>query len=272
MNLTPNVLECMHVVVESSKEGKRKVVNYEFDLYLNENRKIKIDGVDYTNTQRTLIFRKPGQITSGIGNYDMFVLTLDFSGTAKNEHNIFRPESGIIQPLSDFKELNDIPTVFPPYHFDELRDLLTKLSEYSYPNAVDKEKQDQYIKEFLLLVLYDSAKFNRANNDAYTSNNHVRKACEYVAKNFRRSLTVKEVAKNINLTENHLIKLFKKELKQTPNQYILELKLIHARYQILQSDKTIQEIAYSCGFNTPSYFTKQFYRQFKILPNELRKR
>lgn len=272
MLLTPNVLECMHVIVPNSTEGKRRVIHYEFDLYLSDNRKIRIDGVDYNNTERTLIFRKPGQVTSGIGNYDMFILTLDFSGKAGGEHDIFRPESGEVQPLSDFDELNDIPTVFPPYHFDELRDLMTKLSECSYPNAVDKEQQNQYIKEFLLLVLYDSAKFNRANNDSYTSNNHVRSACLYIAKNFRRSLTVKEVAKNINITENHLIKLFKKELKQTPNQYIIELKLIHARYQILQSDRTIQEIAYSCGFNTPSYFTKQFLRRFKILPNELRKK
>lgn len=270
MQLTPNVLECMYIFAENSIEGKRTVVNYEFDLYLDENRKIRIDGVDYKNTERTLIFRKPGQITSGIGNYNMFVLTLDFSGKVKNEHNIFRPVSGEFQTICDFKELNDIPTVFPPYHFDELRDLMTKLSECSYPNAVDKEKQDQYIKEFLLLVLYDSAKFNRANNDSYTANNHVKKACSFIAKNFRQNISIKDVALSVNLTENHLIKLFKKELNQTPNQYILELRLIHARYQILQSDQSIQEIAYSCGFNTPSYFTKRFLKRFNVLPNQLR--
>ena len=271
MQLTPKVLECMHFTDQSSSEDKRTVTNYEFDLYLDGSHKINLDGVEYHNTDHCLIFRKPGQITSGTGHYNMYILTLDFSGLVCEESNIFRPVSGKLQPACDFQELDSVPSVFCPYHFEELRELMEKLSECSYPNVVDSARQRQYIKEFILLVLLDAARFQRTDENSNDENCHVKKACNYISGNFTKDITVKSIAAHLHITENHLIKLFKKELDQTPNRYILELRLVYARYLLLHSDEPIQRIAYSCGFNTPSYFTKRFLQRFGMLPIRLMK-
>ena len=269
MLLDPKVLECMYFAAKSSSEDKRTVANYEFDLYLDGNREINLDGVAYPDTEHCLIFRKPGQITSGKGNYNMYILTLDFSGKMLEKSNIFRPVSGRLQPACCFPELNSIPPVFRPYHFDELREILEKLSECSFPSAVDRERQKQYIKEFILLVLLDAARSERAAASDTATNQHVKSACDYISKNFTKDITVKALANHLHITENHLVKLFRKELGQTPSQYILELRLIYARYLLLHSDESVQKIAYSCGFNTPSYFTKRFSARFGMLPNRL---
>ena len=271
MLLSPKVLECMHFNSKSSTHDKRTVINYEFDLYLDGDHRICLDGEEYPDTEHCLIFRKPGQITSGTGNYNMYVLTLDFGGAVYDKNNIFRPVFGELQPLCDFPELDTIPSVFHPYHFEELRELMEKLCACSYPNTVDIELQGQYIKEFLLLALLDAAKSRRTDKNDSLSNRHIKSACDFISKNFTKDISVKDIAHHLHITDNHLIKLFKKELNQTPNQYILELRLIHARYLILHSDETVQEIAYCSGFNVPSYFTKQFLRRFGVLPSELRK-
>jgi AraC-like DNA-binding protein len=164
-----------------------------------------------------------------------------------------------------------IPSVFHPYHFEELRELMEKLCSCSYPNTVDPELQEQYVKEFLLLALLDAAKAKRTDKNDSATNRHIKNACAFISKNFTKDISVKDIAHHLHITDNHLIKLFKKELCQTPNQYILELRLIYARYLILHSDETVQEIAYCSGFNTPSYFTKQFLKRFGILPSDLRK-
>ena len=39
----PDVLECMHFVMESSKENKRIIRNYELDLYLGGEREVEED-------------------------------------------------------------------------------------------------------------------------------------------------------------------------------------------------------------------------------------
>ncbi|MBQ7293620.1 MAG: helix-turn-helix transcriptional regulator [Clostridia bacterium] len=270
MLLAPKVLECMHFSAKSSSEDKRRVVNYEFDLYLDGSHKINLDGSEYTDTDRCLIFRKPGQTASGRGNYNMYILTLDFSGEISDANNIFRPVSGKLQPECVFSELDAIPSVFRPYHFEELRELMEKLSECSYPGTVFPERQKQYIKEFILLVLLDAARSVRPDENTET-NRHVKSACDYISKNYTKDISVKSIAAHLHVTENHLIKLFKKNLNRTPNQYILELRLIYARYLLLHSDESIQQIAYSCGFNTPSYFTKRFAERFGVLPNRLAK-
>lgn len=269
MLLTPKVLECMHFAAKSSSEDKRKVVHYEFDLYLDGSHKINLDGVEYADTDHCLIFRKPGQTTSGTGHYNMYILTLDFSGDADEENRIFRPVSGAPQPPCGFPELEALPSVFRPYHFEELRELMERLSECSYPRTVLPERQKQYIKEFILLVLLDAARTARAEEKGTGANNHVKNACDYISQNYTKDITVKSIAAHLHVTENHLIKLFKKNLNQTPNQYILELRLIYARYLLLHSDESVHHIAYLCGFNTPSYFTKRFSQRFGILPNEL---
>ena len=271
MLLTPKVLECMHFNSASFGHDRRTVINYEFDLYLDGNHKICLDGVEYPDTARCLIFRKPGQITSGTGNYNMYVLTLDFGGAVYDSNNIFRPVSGKHQPHCNFPELDMLPPVFHPYHFEELRELMEKLAECSFPNAVDPELQEQYVKEFILLALLDAAKDKRPEKNATAVNRHIKLACDFISKNFTKNISVKDISDHLHITENHLIKLFKNELNQTPNRYILELKLIHARYLILHGDGTLQQIAFACGFNTPSYFAKRFYDRFGVLPNELRK-
>lgn len=269
MLLAPKILECMHFSAKNSSEDKRTVVNYEFDLYLDGSHKINLDGVEYPDTDHCIIFRKPGQITSGKGHYNMYILTLDFSGIICEENNIFRPVSGDLQPVCDFHELEILPSVFHPYHFEELRELMEKLSECSYPGVVDPELQKQYIKEFILLVLLDAARSERVVQNYTEENHHVKNACDYISKNFTKDITVKNIAAHLHITENHLIKLFKKKLNQTPNRYILELRLIYARYLLLHSDESVQQVAYSCGFNTPSYFTKRFVQRFGIKPNQL---
>ena len=272
MLLSPKVLECMHFVSKCAKADKRTVTNYEFDLYLDGEHKICLDGTFYTETERCLIFRKPGQITSGTGDYNTYILTLDFSENAPLQNNIYRPVCGTLQQICNFEELALIPPVFRPYHFDELKDLMDRLASCSYPNVEDKTLQNQYIKEFILLVLCDAARHKRDETKNRTKNTHIKNACDYISKNFTQNITVSDIAEHLHLTKNHLIKLFKKELKETPNQYVLKLKLIYAQYLILHSEQTLQQIAFACGFNTPSYFAKRFYEHFSVLPSELRKR
>ena len=267
----PNVLECMRFVAVSSTEHKRTVKNYEVDLYLDGDHKISLDGVSYTNTDRCLIFRKPGQYTTGIGNYNMYSLTLDLSGSVVDEQKLYRNASGYVQPLCDLADIDDIPSVFAPYHFEEIKELMEKLSRCSYPNVPDEEHQAQLVKELLFLILYDANKYNRMRKESASAiNTHIRKACNYIADNFEREITLDDISNALYVNKNHLIKIFKKELGQTPNKYILEMRLIRARQLLLQTDQSVQDIAFSCGFNTPSYFSKKFKARFGALPLEVR--
>jgi len=58
----------------------------------------------------------------------------------------------------------------------------------------------------------------------------------------------------------------------TPNDFILNIRLKRAQILLKQMDtKTVSEIAYEAGFNSPSYFIKCFRRFFGITPAQYQK-
>lgn len=59
---------------------------------------------------------------------------------------------------------------------------------------------------------------------------------------------------------------------QTPNDFILNVRLKKAQMLLMQTDtKTISEIAYEVGFNSPSYFIKRFRELFGVTPAQFQK-
>ncbi|MEP3210740.1 MAG: nickel-binding protein [Maribacter sp.] len=51
-----------------------------------------------------------------------------------------------------------------------------------------------------------------------------------------------------------------------PNKLLSELRLVHAARALRKGDKTVSEIAYDSGFNSPTYFTRVFRNRFNVLP------
>ena len=59
---------------------------------------------------------------------------------------------------------------------------------------------------------------------------------------------------------------------QTPNDFILNIRLKKAQMLLKQMDtKTVSEIAYEVGFNSPSYFIKRFRELFGVTPAQYQK-
>ncbi len=70
-------------------------------------------------------------------------------------------------------------------------------------------------------------------------------------------LSVKGIAKELNINENHMIRCFRKELNVTPYSYIGFLKADEAIKQIKQGKKT-EEIADSLGYSSVSSLSYSF--------------
>lgn len=266
----PDVLECMRFVLSTSQRNFRIVRDYEFDLYLGGEREIYIDGVHYHISEGSLVFRKPGETIVGYGNYDMYMLTLDFSGSKINDlKNYYRDSNTPQQPICPLDALNQIPSVFVPYRQNDLKELYEKLSLCSPPNIVNEDLQKAYIAEFLFLVLADAYK-EQTNTQQSDGSSYVKKACNYINRHYSEPLTVEGIANHLSLNKNYLIRLFKEELQTTPLQYLSETRLFHARYLLIHSDYPIHQVANLCGYHTPSYFIKEFKARFGKTPRSYR--
>ena len=84
--------------------------------------------------------------------------------------------------------------------------------------------------------------------------------------------TIKEIAKQIGYTPEHLTRLFQKENMGAPSQIFLELKMAHAKLLLQQTDLTIKEIAETVGINSLPHFYRIFKQFFQVTPSAMRKK
>lgn len=102
--------------------------------------------------------------------------------------------------------------------------------------------------------------------------NRLKIVYDYIVVNFKKEVSVKEVADQINLTEAAFFKFIKKHTKKTFTEIINEFRISHASKLLMSSDFTIAEVCFECGYNNVSYFNRKFKTFIGKTPSEFRKR
>lgn len=96
-------------------------------------------------------------------------------------------------------------------------------------------------------------------------------AVEYINVNFPQRITIDELAQMYNYSKYHFSRLFKENTGLTIIEHINKRRCEHARLLLRDTQKTVSQICYECGFDTPSYFTKTFKQQYGLLPTDYKK-
>ncbi|CAI3800332.1 HTH-type transcriptional regulator CdhR [Pseudomonas sp. MM221] len=82
--------------------------------------------------------------------------------------------------------------------------------------------------------------------------------------------TIAALADEVGTTERELTRLFKKHLRATPASYWRRMRLKAAHWMVLNSSRSITQIAYECGFTDSSHMIHWFKREFDVTPARLR--
>ncbi|MPQ47684.1 helix-turn-helix domain-containing protein [Marinifilum sp. N1E240] len=103
-----------------------------------------------------------------------------------------------------------------------------------------------------------------------TSNQKLYKIYEYVSKNFQQKIELDEAAKVANMSKTAFCRFFKSKTKKTFSEFLNEMRINYAKKLLAEGKLTVSQIAYECGFNSPSYFNKQFKASTGKAPLQLR--
>lgn len=98
----------------------------------------------------------------------------------------------------------------------------------------------------------------------------VKKAMEYINKNYFKNLTVQDVAENIYLTPNYLSNIFKQETGKTVLEYITKTKIQFAQEFLKDPDLKTSEVAEMVGYKDPKYFSQLFKKYTGLTPSGYR--
>jgi AraC-like DNA-binding protein len=75
------------------------------------------------------------------------------------------------------------------------------------------------------------------------------------------------ICKAMAMSRTQLFRRLKPLIRQAPATYIKTMRLQKAKELLETTELTVSEVAFKCGFTTPSHFTKVFQRQYGLPPS-----
>lgn len=93
----------------------------------------------------------------------------------------------------------------------------------------------------------------------------------YMRENYDKQITLQNMADSAGMSPKYFCYFFKEMTKKSPVEYLNTYRIEKASRKLINSSKSVTEIAYSCGFNDLSYFIKTFKEYKGVTPAKFRK-
>jgi AraC-like DNA-binding protein len=203
-----------------------------------------------------------------------------WSGKADGDVNsdaiVIQFSSEFILPFLELNESllikNMLDSSLRGINFEPDEQLVTKIIEITETNGVERILKLISILDILSKKQIKLIAPNTFHNVvSKKSEVRINKVCLFIQNNFQNKIYLKEVADLIYLTESNFCKFFKKATGKTYSDYVNEIRINEASRLLIQSDKTINQISFECGFETLSYFNRVFLNKKGITPSVYRK-
>jgi transcriptional regulator GlxA family with amidase domain len=93
---------------------------------------------------------------------------------------------------------------------------------------------------------------------------------DYIDKNYHKKISIEDLAEMCFVSPATFYRSFKKILKKSPMEYIINLRINHAAELILERNMAIANIAEYVGYSSLALFNRHFKSIKKISPREYR--
>lgn len=95
---------------------------------------------------------------------------------------------------------------------------------------------------------------------------YIQDAINFINSNYMNSITVNEIANHVNLSRSYLYKMFIKNLKVSPQKYLINLRMYKATLLLKNTKLPIGEVANKVGYTDSLLFSKTFSKYFSVSP------
>lgn len=92
----------------------------------------------------------------------------------------------------------------------------------------------------------------------------------YMVNNHQNELSLSEIAGYANMNETAFCRYFKQSTSRTFSDILNEIRIGFASKALINSDKSISEVAYGCGYLNVPYFNRVFKKSKTVTPQQYR--
>ena len=101
---------------------------------------------------------------------------------------------------------------------------------------------------------------------------YVNEAISYIERNFQNNITVEDIASNAGLNRSYFGKLFRDTVGQSPQQFLMQYRMIRAADLLRLTDFSIKDVGNAVGYDDQLRFSRAFKNYHGMSPREWRGR
>ncbi|SER43000.1 AraC-type DNA-binding protein [Gracilibacillus ureilyticus] len=100
---------------------------------------------------------------------------------------------------------------------------------------------------------------------------HSEKIAEYIQNMYMYKLSLNGIAKALNLSKSYVSHVFKEMTGFTVMEYVMGCRLTQVKYLLeMEPEKALKDIAYECGFESVSHFSRYFREKVGVTAKQYR--
>ena len=99
----------------------------------------------------------------------------------------------------------------------------------------------------------------------------LKKVLSFIRSNYDRQITLDDMAEAAGMSPKYFCYFFRNMTSKTPVEYLNNYRIEKSSRKLLNTEQSVTDIAFSCGFNDLSYFIKTFKEQKGVTPSKFRK-
>ena len=136
----------------------------------------------------------------------------------------------------------------------------------------DAEFQTRNLLSEIWLLLLEVIRNSDSSMYAVSKNqDRILSMLAFIQENYAEKLTLEQIAAAAAVSTRECLRCFRTCIRQSPIEYLMDYRIQVAKKYLENTDLAVTEIALRCGFNSSSYFTKQFRQLCGNTPAAYRK-
>ena len=155
-------------------------------------------------------------------------------------------------------QLGSADYILKPIDYEELNQILTQV--------VERRNKKPELEQIPEQIIHDLVKKEAQEKQ----DDVIHQAKHYILKHIQENIYVEEIADEVHLNAQYLMRLFRKETGFSILEYITEERIKLAKELLIQTDYPINRVADNVGYGNYSYFTKIFKKNVGQAPAAFR--
>ena len=158
--------------------------------------------------------------------------------------------------------------VFRFSYFEKLQEICGAAFKMDFSHEQFLNSNKIYAEALCKVIL--SLNISESDADEEKCIRWVHQAKSYIRSNYHRSLKVEDVAAMLHIDRKYLRNLFVQYTGESTQQYIIRVRMQHAKEYLKRTDAGISTIANSVGYDDAMAFSRMFKKYVGVSPTEFR--